>query len=461
MNITATVKLADEDCEELKGKYLDDSYYDTLITENCDCFREDGSILFKFRKKLLNQNEADVAFLAFKNLAKATHSRGASAGPIDPNSVFWKKRPIIKMNKPGGWSATYVNLQGKSDGKMKVQNEVASNIVGYWSESKQMKMNLPCRMSHYSRQEFLKVEDGTPCIQAISNSYKRLHPEWYEKQMKQAMIQPDMVVGDTPFSTITINRNFRTGVHKDAGDYGFGNLSCLEYGHYHGGYFILPKYRIAIDKRHGDHLCVDVHEFHANTALYETEEDKLLNDKLPDIFKDNLEVGVVGLNNRYARISLVCYLRGELKSCEKELDPVLLKRKLPPVTKNTVMYVNKLKDRKNRVKFFDKNWARCETHEDALYRMIKHQMNNVIIIDDTCEIIGKVPTTSKFTKKDGITILNIEPEGKKGIHPYKTKMKELAYYVPSWEIALRLLNYDTNMKKYQINPPIFKPPSFI
>ena len=50
--------------------------------------------------------------------------------------------------------------------------------------------------------------------------------------------------------------------------------------------------------RSGDHLCADVHEYHANTALYETEEDKLLNDELPDIYKDNLEVGVLGLNNK-------------------------------------------------------------------------------------------------------------------------------------------------------------------
>tara|TARA_R100001480_G_scaffold816_1_gene2404 strand:+ start:2719 stop:4095 length:1377 start_codon:yes stop_codon:yes gene_type:complete len=455
--ITAVSKLDDTDCDELKGKYLDDSYYDELITEDCDCFREDGSILFKFRKNFVSEDEAEVAFLAFKNLAKSTHSRGAAGGPIDPNSTYWKKRKILKLNKPGGWSANYINVSGNKSG-MKIQNEVASNLVGYWSETKSIGMNMPCRLSHYSREQFLKVEDGTPFIQAISDSYKRLHPEWYNKQMEQAMIQPDMIVGDTPFSTITINRNFRTGVHKDAGDYGFGNLSCLEYGHYHGGYFVLPKYRIAVDMRHGDHLCVDVHEYHANTEMYETEEDKLLNDKLPDIFKDNLDVGVVGLNNRYARVSLVCYLRGALKDCEMKLDPVLLKPKLPPDTKLTIMYVNKLKDRVNRRKFFDKTWARCENHENALSRIIRHNMKNVIIIDDVCELIGKLGTSNQFTEKDGITYLNIKTDRKgKGIEECNERSKVLAVYIPDAMVAARLYNPQRKVNTYKLYPPMFSP----
>tara|TARA_R110000787_G_scaffold64770_2_gene146077 strand:- start:107 stop:1444 length:1338 start_codon:yes stop_codon:yes gene_type:complete len=426
ITITAPVKLDDLSCDKIKGKYVDDTYYDTLVTEDCDCFREDGTILFKFRKNFVSEERADVGFFAFKNLAKATHARGASAGPIDPNSVYWKKRKIVTMNK-GGWTATYVNVSGSVSG-MKIQNEVASNIVGYWSETKQLGLNMPCRLSNYSRQQFLKVEDGGDYIQAISNSYKQLHPELYEKQMKQAQIQPDMLVGDTPFSTITINRNFRTAVHKDAGDYGFGNLSVLEYGHYHGGYFVIPKYRIAIDMRSGDHLCVDVHEYHANTALYETEEDKLLNDELPDIYNDNLNVGVLGLNDRkYTRISLVCYLRGALKNCEMELDPELMKPIQPAPSKITILFVNKLKERENRKKFLNTNWSRCDTHETALHRIIKHQMNNVIIIDDTCTLnVAKIGNAKQFPNTDGPTFILKEPD-------------KLAYFVPNYSVAIKLL----------------------
>ena len=450
----AIAKLTDEECNLIKGKYVDDTSYDTLITEDCDCYKEDGSVLFKFRKSICSKNEEETAFLAFKGLAKATHGRGAAGGPIDPNSTYWKKRKIVKLS-PGGWSCEYINVSGNKSG-MKIQNEVASNIVGYWSETKSIGMKMPCRLSHYSRKEFLKVEDGLSYLQRLSNSYKNLHPDWYKKQMYQAQLNPEMVIGDTPFSTITINRNFRTAVHKDVGDYGFGNLSALEYGHYHGGYFVFPKYRIAIDMRAGSHLCADVHEYHANTALYETEEDKLLNDELPDIFKDNLEVGVLGLNNRYARVSLVCYLRGALKDCEMKLNPEYLAPSLPPQTKLTVFFVNKLIESKNRQKFYDTNWSRCDSHETALHRMIKHRMKNVIIIDDTCELIDKLPSNRPFHKKDGITFLNYQGQGK-GIQPLNEKMKVLAYYVPDATIAMKLLQQGTPVKTYSIQPPLFIP----
>ena len=476
IEFTAKQYLTHKDCDSLKGKYLDESYFDTLITSDANVYREDGSILFKFRKALLDKNESEVAFLAYKNHAKSMRSRGAAAGPIDSESVYWKKREITKINK-GGWSATYNNSDGKPS-KMKVSNEVASNAMGYWSETNGLGKNLPCRLTFHTKKDFLKFEDGVSTIQKISNSYKNLHPEFYMKQMAQAQLNPDMTVGDTPFSTITVNRNFRTAVHQDSGDYGFGNLAVFEYGKYHGGYFVIPKYRIAIDMRAGDHLCVDVHEHHANTALYETEEDKIYNDSLPDIFRDNLENGVLGLNNRFARISIVCYLRDELKSCGEthEIDPVYLK---PEFTKTSlsVFFVNPLKNSEERKKFYNTKWNRCKSHEDALQRIIKHQLENVIIIDDTCELMKTLGTAKQFTKKDGITYLNIGSKAadvskatdvKKGIHDMELAQlskatdvspqsaAKFAYYVPDFKVAASVLNNRHMTKSYFIHPKLFQ-----
>ena len=460
--IIAKEYLSHKDCDSLKGQYLDDSYYDTLITNDTDVYREDGSILFKFRKSIFDKNECEVAFLAYKNLAKPMRSRGAASGPIDPNSQYWKNREITSINK-GGWSATYKTKDGK-DSKMKVANEVASNAMGYWSESSGLGKIMPCRLTHHTKKDFLKYEDGISTIQKISNSYKNLHPEWYQKQMAQANLNPEMTVGDSPFSTITVNRNFRTAVHQDSGDFGFGNLTVFEYGKYHGGYFVLPKYRIAIDMRAGDHLCVDVHEHHANTALYETDEDKIYNDSLKDIFKDNLDIGVLGLNNRYSRLSLVCYLRDELKSCGEtmEIDPEYLKPEFTK-TKLDVFFVNPLKNSEERKKFYDKRWIRCKSHEEALHRIIKHQLENVIIIDDTCELFKNIGTAKQFTKKDGITYLNMDSDLKKGIYDFDIQKNnnlpeaiyKSAYYVPDFKVAASVLNDRIFTKAYFIQPKLF------
>ena len=144
--------------------------------------------------------------------------------------------------------------------------------------------------------------------------------------MSRADTKPLLKIPKTSFSTVTINRNFRTAMHRDAGDFkdGFGNLTVIERGKYHGGYTIFPQYGVAIDLRNNDFVAMDVHQWHCNTPLYETEEDKIYNESLEPAFKDNPEVGTVGIYEKYTRISFVCYLREKILSCPDKIDPRFL-----------------------------------------------------------------------------------------------------------------------------------------
>ena len=73
-----------------------------------------------------------------------------------------------------------------------------------------------------------KYEKSIPFFQKIGEHYKDLLYSKYIDQMERARIN-DFHIPGTPFSTITINRNFRTAVHKDSGDFGgFACLSVLE-----------------------------------------------------------------------------------------------------------------------------------------------------------------------------------------------------------------------------------------
>ena len=89
----------------------------------------------------------------------------------------------------------------------------------------------------------------------------------------------------------------------------------MERGAYHGGYTLFPQYRIGFDLRTGDFLAMDVHEWHCNTELYETEADKKINAALPRIHKDDLETGTQGAERPFTRVSFVCYLREKLQKC--------------------------------------------------------------------------------------------------------------------------------------------------
>ena len=210
---------------------------------------------------------------------------------------------------------------------MKVNNQVASNPIGFYEESSNF-CKLPCRLTHFTRTNYDKYKEGLPFIQRIDQMFQKLIPDGYQKQLDQANKKPHLKIPETAFSTITINRNFRTALHRDAGDYkdGFGNLTVIERGKYHGGYTIFPQFGVAVDVRNGDFLAMDVHQWHSNTPIHETNEDRKYNEKLDPAFKDNPEVGTVGIYNKYTRLTFVCYLREKIAKCPDEIPAEFLNK---------------------------------------------------------------------------------------------------------------------------------------
>ena len=57
---------------------------------------------------------------------------------------------------------------------------------------------------------------------------------------------------------------------------------------------------------------MDVHQWHSNTEIYETDEDKKYNESIPKAYNDNVEVGTIGIDKLYTRLTFVCYLRKPL-----------------------------------------------------------------------------------------------------------------------------------------------------
>ena len=363
--------LTDEETSKLEGKWIDNSYMKRpVINYNVDVYYkdDDGSekLLLKFRRNSIKPALLRTGWSSYKDLAKPSRGRGASAGPIDTESVYWKKRNILNTSK---WSTGYLNPIGnklkeeleklsieeikgklqelnitysddiskedlmvlviKSEGgisKMKVNNQVASNPIGFYEASNNF-CKLPCRLTHFTRTNYDNYKSGLPFIQRIDALFKKHTPEAYEKQLERANKKPHLTIPGTSFSTITINRNFRTALHRDAGDFkgGFGNLTVIERGKYHGGYTVFPQFGVGVDVRSGDFLAMDVHQWHSNTEIYETEEDKLYNDTIDYAFKDNPKVGTVGLNNKYTRLTFVCYLREKILNCSDDIPEAFLK----------------------------------------------------------------------------------------------------------------------------------------
>ena len=361
---------SDDEIKSKEGQWFDESNIKyPIVSSNTDVYRLDDEgnrhLLLKFRKNVIPDKLIKTGWDSYKDLAKASRGRGASAGPIDVNSQYWGKRKLVDTKK---WSTGYLNPKGleyhdslspldeselcakcqeldiklkeglskeelilaiiKKQGgisKMKVNNQVASNPIGFYESGKNF-ADLPCRLTHFTRTNFEKYNDGLPFIQHIDKLFQKLIPEAHNKQLTRADTKPHLKIPETAFSTVTINRNFRTAMHRDAGDFrdGFGNLTVIERGKYHGGYTIFPQYGVAIDLRNNDFVAMDVHQWHCNTPMYETEEDKAFNATLDYAFKDNPEVGTVGIYEKYTRISFVCYLREKIAACPDKIDPRFL-----------------------------------------------------------------------------------------------------------------------------------------
>ena len=300
--------MTDEEIEAKEGKYFDENDVDKIFKEDVDVYTvdKDGNkkLLAKLRKQVIDPDTVKIGWEGFWITAGPSRNRGAAAGPIDLEGKYWQKR-----------SPSHISGHFAYDGKMRVNNNVFSSVLGYFNATPFMK--LPCRLTSYTMRYWKYYNHGLPFIRALDNCFKVLVPDRYKIQKVAAEQKPSLHIKDTSFSSVTINRNFRTALHRDAGDFkeGYGNLSVIERGSYHGGYTLFPQYKIGFDIRTGDFLAMDVHEWHCNTALYETAEDKKANKDLPMIHKDDPETGTLGSNKPYSRVSFVCYLREKLREC--------------------------------------------------------------------------------------------------------------------------------------------------
>jgi hypothetical protein len=244
--------LTDAKAEALKGKFLTEKNYDILIDANADGYDMDGKVLFRFRKNAMPLEVVKLGYESFKDSITLTEGRGIASGSSHK-----------RVRKDG----TVSNIT--------VGNKVYSGNVGYMDASAMIHY---CRKTAFAREYFEKFTQGIPFVQAIDKLYAELCPVHYKKQLNIAKgTNTNYRIGDTAFTTVTVNRNFQTAVHKDAGDYpeGFGNLCVYREGDWSGAYFCLPEYRVAINMQNTDILFVDVHKWHGNTPFIDLKEGDL------------------------------------------------------------------------------------------------------------------------------------------------------------------------------------------
>lgn len=243
---------SDEQGALLKGTFLDKTHYDLLITDDADGYDLYGNLLFRFRKNVIPFDVLQQGYNAFKDSIQLTDGRGIASGSSHK-----------RIRKDGSTS------------NITIGNKVFSGNVGYMDAGAMIHY---CRKTAFARDYFEKFKQGIPFVACVDKLYQQLCPAHYEKQIAIAVgTNKNYRIGDTSFTTVTVNRNFQTAVHKDAGDYpdGFGNLCVYRQGSFTGSCFVLPEYRVAVDMQNCDMLFVDVHHWHGNTPFENCSDDYL------------------------------------------------------------------------------------------------------------------------------------------------------------------------------------------
>ena len=161
-------------------------------------------------------------------------------------------------------------------------DKVRSASVGYLDASPVRKggsMNdrlSECRLTKWTGKHADQFAELFPLLQRIGGIFKDQVPDRYAAQMAYVKrTPPEFVIEGTPYTTLTVNNNFPTGVHKDAGDLdaGFSCLAVFRKGDYKGGRLVFPQWRVAVDLQDGDLILMDAHQWHGNTIMTNLSED--------------------------------------------------------------------------------------------------------------------------------------------------------------------------------------------
>ncbi len=305
MRIIVDPIITTDEAKAMEGSYIPSDYYKRIIKEDADVYWNDNGqqrLLMHFRKKTIPGDMLKNAITVFKkDASKASSLRGVAGGVADPS----KMSPNIDHVLSEGKFKTKVVFK---DGKVSdyyVSNKVNSTIAGYFDKPKVLdkhevlsKGMVPCRTTIFTEKNTEAWASVLPMLKLVNKYYKEFEPATHTAQHKLASLTPNFQIADTAFSTLTVNLNWRTAVHVDAGDFknGYSVIMVAEEGKFKGGYLGFPRFGMCVDVRHGDFLLMDPHQHHANTEIIPVTED-------------------------YTRLSFVVYYRENMQKCAMQPVP--------------------------------------------------------------------------------------------------------------------------------------------
>lgn len=271
-----------KDSTDFEGKRADMHDYDEILTDEFEA-RDSvtGKLIAKVLKNRVSQKAKDLFLGGVEGESFMTNNRTMATGE---GSKKRNKQVISAV-------------------------QVQSGMVGFFERTARMPF---CRACAWNLNNPEKWNMVVPLIAEADQIYREFAPREYQQQKKEAdKCSKDFLVPGSIFSTVTINKNFRTAYHRDAGNLpdGTSAMVVLKQGNWFGAELVLPNYRVAIRLSDKDVILFNPHLLHGNLPIVKSKESDL-------------------------RVSVVCYFREKMigcKSAAEELEIVKSRKQGNPL----------------------------------------------------------------------------------------------------------------------------------
>lgn len=241
ITIRVRSRVPQEELDLKVGRVLGPDSYDVMLTGPSRVFMPNGKLLCVYLPGAMSSVMTPEQYEVLHSLrTETTNNRGAASGTLG-TQVGEQKR-------------TYFG-------------HVSSNILGAFDPGGTFKF---CRLTAWTGRHFEQWQTLTPAFQRVAELLAHHVPDRFEAQMEEIRkTNADWVIPGTPFTTVTVNNTYPTGMHQDKGDLdkGFSTIFTLRRGSYVGGVFLFPEFRVAVDLKDNDLILMDAHQWHANTAI--------------------------------------------------------------------------------------------------------------------------------------------------------------------------------------------------
>ena len=413
-------RFTDKELNQQLGKFYDGGDME-LIDRDVDAYEGD-KFIFKLRKGVLRNDiipdYKDVTF-------KFQNNRGVSAGPLIEEELKKKIDYDFKIIR----DFKYVRV--KKDGSLSgyfLSNPVRSNIIGYFDYinyyengdgTKSQIRNIKTT-ANTTEKSLDSLEELTKSVDKI---YKENMSEIYKETKKNLDDKgfQEYLYKDCLTTTITVNTDFRTALHKDKNNYNkvgvMAVLSSTE-NHFTGGELILPRYNVKINVAPGDVIIFNSDEYHTNAPIVGDGRYSFvfyIRQNIVKVYDENLNKNIERcyLDDLFLDYNKPCLIVKDTKDKEKIIE--CHKKTGYPIYKMAsktsfnqraygdvkIRYINKTKE-----KLF-KNAIYINNIDTLGTEVIQEQLEDLVIVDNE-EILlpdtTQLPTTIKKSTSSNIKV---------------------------------------------------------